>query len=255
MVPGRAAQGHGVVARRRDPRAAGGHLVRPAGRRRRRHHRRQSVAAAEAELLRPTARRSSASIRRTIDRVREHEPSGPVAPYFCHTVCEIGADRRWPRRWSGSTPGWTAHPREVVVMFIQDTVTPQDTDAVLQRGRSRGQGLRASGRRASGRRCGEMIDSNKRLLVLMENHGGGEAYPYLHQGFDLVQDTEYTFDTAADFDCTLKRGQPDSPLLQRQPLAGQLHEAGLQRRAGQRLRRPQAADRRVPRASAVASRR
>jgi hypothetical protein len=60
---------------------------------------------------------------------------------------------------------------------------------------------------------GEMVHSGKRLVVLMENAGGGASYPWLLQGFDYVQDTGYTFPKAADFTCTLNRGKPDSPLL------------------------------------------
>ena len=93
-----------------------------------------------------------ASIRRTIDRVRRAEPIGPAEPYFCHTVCEIGAEPMAPvmqrlNAWMD------AHPREVVVLFIQDTVTPADTAAVLREGRAGGQGLRAPRRRRSGRPC------------------------------------------------------------------------------------------------------
>jgi hypothetical protein len=104
------------------------------------------------------------------------------------------------------------HPREVIVLFIQDTVTPEDTAEVLEEA-----GLAA---KAYVHPAGQdwptlrqMIEANTRLLVLMENTGGGDRYPYLHQGFDLVQDTEYTFASAEDFTCTLKRGTPESPLL------------------------------------------
>ncbi len=171
----------------------------------------RSVAAAEQQLLQTHGPEVVASVRRTIDRVRNTRPTGPVAPYFCHTVCELGATAMAPEMARLNT--WMdAHPREVVVMFIQDTVTPQDTDAVL---RAAGLAEKAYAHPAGAQwpTLGQMIESNKRLLVLMENHGGGAELPYLHQGFDLVQDTEYTFDTAADFTCTLKRGQPDSPLF------------------------------------------
>ena len=171
----------------------------------------RSVAAAEAELTATYGPDVVASIRRTIDRVRRSEPSGPVEPYFCHTVCEIGATPMAPemRRLAE----WmAAHPREVVVLFIQDTVTPADTDVVL-----RAAGLAelayAHTEGAPWPTLRQMVDSGKRLLVLMENHGGGADYPYLHQGFDLVQDTPYTFQTAADFTCTPNRGSPQSPLL------------------------------------------
>jgi hypothetical protein len=171
----------------------------------------KSLQAAEAELTATYGDAVVGSIRRTIDRVRQKESVGPPEPYFCHTVCEIGSEPMAPvmkrlNEWMD------ANPREVVVFFIQDTVTPADTDAVL---REAGLVEKAYVHpdNAQWPTLREMIDSNKRLVVLMENQGGGDEFPYLHQGFDLVQDTEYTFKTAADFDCSLKRGQPDSPLF------------------------------------------
>ncbi len=183
-----------------QPTADGGALTAP-----------ESLAGAEAELTATYGAEVVASIRRTIDRVRRDQPSGPTEPYFCHTVCEIGAEPMAPVMQRLNA--WLdAHPREVVVLFIQDTVTPADTDAVL-----RGAGLADKAYvhpdGATWPTLGEMIDSNKRLVVLMENEGGGERFPYLHQGFDLVQDTEYSVKSAADFECSLKRGEPDSPLF------------------------------------------
>jgi hypothetical protein len=171
----------------------------------------RSLQAAEAELRATYGDDVVASIQRTIDRVRGEDAVGPEEPYFCHTVCEIGATQmlgvmKRLRTWMD------AHPRDVVVLFIQDVVTPADTAAVLDDA--------ALTELAYTHPAGQdwptlrqMIEANKRLLVLMENQGGGDQYPYLHQGFDLVQDTEYTFDSAEDFTCTLKRGRPDSPLF------------------------------------------
>ncbi|MCU0262369.1 MAG: hypothetical protein MUF09_01665 [Candidatus Nanopelagicales bacterium] len=171
----------------------------------------KSLQAAEAELTETYGDAVVASIRRTIDRVRRSEPIGPPEPYFCHTVCEIGSEPMAPVMQR--LDAWMdANPREVVVLFIQDTVTPADTDAVLREAGLADKAYVHPGN-AQWPTLQEMIDSNKRLVVLMENQGGGEQFPYLHQGFDLVQDTEYTFKSAADFDCSLKRGQPDSPLL------------------------------------------
>ena len=171
----------------------------------------ESLAGAEAELTATYGKDIVASIQRTIDRVRRSEPSGPTEPYFCHTVCEIGSEPMAPVM--DRLNDWMdAHPREVIVLFIQDTVTPADTAAVLEKaGLADKAYVHPDG--AQWPTLREMIDSNKRLLVLMENEGGGDQYPYLHQGFDLVQDTEYDFKTADDFDCSLKRGRPDSPLF------------------------------------------
>ena len=171
----------------------------------------ESLAGAEAELTATYGKEVVASIQRTIDRVRRSEPSGPTEPYFCHTVCEIGSEPMAPVMDRLNT--WMdEHPREVIVLFIQDTVTPADTDAVLRKaGLADKAYVHPDG--AEWPTLREMIDANKRLLVLMENEGGGDQYPYLHQGFDLVQDTEYSVQTAADFECSLKRGEPDSPLF------------------------------------------
>jgi hypothetical protein len=171
----------------------------------------KSTAAAEAELVATYGPTVAASVQRTIDRVRRAEPIGPEEPYFCHTVCEIGAAPMAPimerlNAWMD------AHPREVIVLFIQDTVTPGDTAAVLEAaGLASKAYVHQSGQDWPTLR--QMIDAGTRLLVLMENAGGGDQYPYLHQGFELVQDTEYTFASVEDFTCTLKRGSPDSPLL------------------------------------------
>jgi hypothetical protein len=170
-----------------------------------------SLAAAEQQLVETYGRSVADSVQRTIDRVRRAEVTGEEQPFFCHTVCELGATPMLPTMQRLNT--WLdQHPRDVVVLFIQDAVTPADTAAVLEEA-----GLAAKAyvhpTGAQWPTLRDMIDANKRLVVLMENEGGGSQYPYLHQGFDLVQDTEYTFKRAEDFTCTLKRGTPESPLL------------------------------------------
>ncbi len=171
----------------------------------------RSMADAEAALMATYGEQVVASIRRTIDRVRGEQGEGPVEPYFCHTVCELGATRVLPemqrlRAWLD------AHPREVVVLFIQDAVTPQDTADVLTRaGIAELAHTHVEGQPWP--TLQEMIDADQRVVVLMENRGGGSELPWLHQGFDLVQDTEYTFAAAQDFTCTRKRGRADSPLF------------------------------------------
>ncbi|MGB8019989.1 MAG: hypothetical protein WCF04_02045 [Candidatus Nanopelagicales bacterium] len=171
----------------------------------------RSMAAAEAELVATYGSEVVGSIRRTIDRVRREDAAGPVEPYLCHTVCEIGASQMLGIM--KRLEGWmVAHPRDVVVLFIQDVVTPKDTARVL---RSAGLDKLAYTHPdgAAWPTLRQMIDADQRLIVLMENHGGGAETPWLHQGFELVQDTEYTFDSVDDFTCTLKRGSADASLF------------------------------------------
>jgi hypothetical protein len=61
---------------------------------------------------------------------------------------------------------------------------------------------------------GEMIRSGARLLVMLEEGDGRPEHPWLVNGFDLVQETPYTFPTVESFSCDENRGDPDAPLLQ-----------------------------------------
>jgi hypothetical protein len=136
---------------------------------------------------------------------------GPVRPYLCHSLCEIGSTE-WEPVMSRVTAWLGAHPREVVTFFIQDQVTPADTAMVFQRA-----GLlpfvyqpRADG---SWPTLGQMIDSGHRVVVLMENHDGGTTHPWMMPGFHWVQDTPFGSNTAADLSCAHNRGSPSSPIL------------------------------------------
>lgn len=151
-----------------------------------------------------------ASARRVRDSIAAR-PTGPVAPYLCHGLCEIGSTP-WEPLMVNVRAWLDAHPREVVTFFIQDYVSPADTAKVFgQAGllpyvytQKEGQPWPT---------LGQMIDSGKRVVVLMENHGGGKTYPWMLQGFDWVQDTAYTNPTTADLTCALNRGAPSHPLL------------------------------------------
>ena len=138
-------------------------------------------------------------------------PTGPPKPYLCHGLCEVGATA-WDPLMVQVRSWLQAHPREVVTFFLQDAVSPADTAAVFDRAgllpyvhtQSPGQPWPT---------LGQMISSGRRVVVLMENHGGGATYPWLLQGFNWVQDTPYTNPTVADLSCTLNRGTATSPLF------------------------------------------
>ena len=135
-----------------------------------------------------------------------------MQPYLCHTFCEIGGTPLLPAL-QGVRAWLQAHPREVVSLFIQDTVSPADTAKSLDAAGLTPQAYVPGGVDAPWPTLGSMIDTGKRLVVLMEHQGGGTAYPFLLQGFDYVQDTGYSYPTAASFDCALNRGTATSPLF------------------------------------------
>jgi len=143
-------------------------------------------------------------------------PRGPREAYLCHALCEIGSTL-WADSLAGLRSWLDAHPREVVTLVVQDEVSPADTAALIE-----GAGLLpdvyepAPG--DAWPTLGQMVGSGKRLVVLMERHGGGSAYPWLLQGFDRIQDTPFLFRTPAELvggpgTCALNRGHADAPLL------------------------------------------
>ena len=138
-------------------------------------------------------------------------PTGDIRPFLCHAMCELGSTP-WASNLRAMRDWLDEHPREVVTLFVQDEVTPDDTARVIEQA-----GLKpyvytpeVVGEWPT---LGEMIDDGTRLVVLMENQGGGSAVPWLIPGFDAVQDTPYLFESPADFSCAENRGDPDASLF------------------------------------------
>jgi hypothetical protein len=170
----------------------------------------QSHAAALAAAERDFGKPAVDSALRIRDAVTAR-PIGPVRPYLCHGLCEIGATE-WEPEMSRVRAWLDAHPREVVTVVIEDSVSPADTAAVFDRAGL----LPMVHSQPAGRpwpTLGAMIDSGRRVVVMMERHGGGAAYPWLLPAFDWVQDTPFRNPTAADLSCRRERGAAGHPLL------------------------------------------
>ncbi len=137
-------------------------------------------------------------------------PTGPRAPYLCHGFCELGAVPLLTML-EGARDFLVQNPGEVVILVIEDYVSPQDIEAAfrqseLERFVYRGPvtppfpTLR------------QMIDSDQRLVVFGENDATG--VPWYHPAFDTIQETPYTFHTVGDFNCKPNRGGATAPLFQ-----------------------------------------
>ncbi|GAA4753836.1 hypothetical protein GCM10023350_43950 [Nocardioides endophyticus] len=142
-------------------------------------------------------------------------PRGPVGVYLCHGLCELGATP-WLESLREVRTWLDAHPREVVTLFVQDQVSPADTAELIEQA-----GLLPSvytpADDGDWPTLGAMIASGKRLVVLMENEGGGTAYPWLLPGFEQSQDTPFLFRRPAQLgspgSCAANRGNPDASLF------------------------------------------
>ena len=171
----------------------------------------RSLARAQSDFTAGRANALTPAMERTIDRLRGEQTLGPEKPFLCHTLCELGATEM-QSELAGVKAWLDQNPREVVTIFIQDAVTPADTAEVFDKtGLAEVAYVHDPGEPWP--TLGQMIDSGNRVLVLMENEGGGARYPYLHSGFDLVQDTGFTYDSVDEFDCAPNRGPADADLF------------------------------------------
>ena len=134
--------------------------------------------------------------------------------YLCHTVCAFGATRATDAL-RDVRDFLAAHPREVLLISIEDHIRPRDIARVfehsgLERYVWRG---RLGPRRFPTLR--EMIDKDERVVAMAENSTGG--VPWLQDQFDLVQETPYRFGTpaevAAESSCRPNRGNARNPLF------------------------------------------
>jgi hypothetical protein len=155
-----------------------------------------------------------------IQRIRDRAIPGNGTPgvYLCHRFCELGATE--------ITSALTAirdflvlNPGEVMVMVIEDYVTPEDVVAAF----------RKSGLASlvyTGPPAGpfptlrSMIDASQRVVVYAEHHGG--AAPWYTAGYGAaIQETPYTFKTPAALttearlaaSCAPNRGVASAPLF------------------------------------------
>ncbi|MET0929544.1 MAG: hypothetical protein ABWX74_08495, partial [Aeromicrobium sp.] len=138
-------------------------------------------------------------------------PTGPVTPYLCHALCELGSTEWEPLM--GDVRDWLdRNPREVVTFFIQDEVSPADTAALVERaGLMPYVHLPVAGEPWP--TLEEMISSGRRVVFLLENASGGAENPWLIDSRVEVQDTPYSFTTKTQFTCDLFRGTADAPLF------------------------------------------
>jgi hypothetical protein len=142
---------------------------------------------------------------------------GEERPFFCHIVCELGSID------FVKTLGWfkqflDTHPDEFLILFIEDEVSPKDTEVAFEKsGILRYAYVHERDQPFPTLR--ELIESDRRLFVMAEKDNGGGTVPWYHAGFDLAQETPYTFDSPAQladpkYGCRPNRGEPSSPLFQ-----------------------------------------
>jgi hypothetical protein len=129
--------------------------------------------------------------------------------YLCHNYCELGATR-FADALTQYKEFLDRNPNEVLILFLEDYVSTSDSETAFEES-----GLIdhvwTVDRNAPLPTLGEMIDARRQVLVLSEHLSGPPDW--YHQGFDLSEETPYTFKTVDEFTCAPNRGGTSRPLF------------------------------------------
>jgi hypothetical protein len=165
----------------------------------------------EAAELPPAAVRAAQLLHRRIGA----PPAGtPYDVYLCHVFCEIGAVRMLDEM-QVVRAFLDAHPREVLVMVIEDYVAPDTILGILREAGLESELLPVDPG-APLPTLEQMIDRGTHLQVSLEN---GSLPPTLPNAFTgLVEETPFTFLRPRNLErpssCTPNRGGNDAPVFQ-----------------------------------------
>jgi hypothetical protein len=137
------------------------------------------------------------------------EPVDPKGTYLCHAFCELGATPLTPAL-AGVNDFLEANPGEVVILLIQDAITPADTaKAFIASGLVNHVHTLTPGEPLPTLR--ELIESDERVLVFSDS--GAPGVDWYMPAHEFIQDTPFRVDTPEQFSCDFGRGKPDNTLF------------------------------------------
>ena len=157
------------------------------------------------EELGPEFTAAADRVRARISRPRDKQPR----VYLCHGYCELGAVDalsafREIKRFLDE------HPDEVLIIDIEDYVTPRDMVALLEES-----GLAkyaySGPLEAPWPTLGEMIEAGQRVLIVAEHMSGGA--PWYLPTYGPFQETSFNFRRPSQMSCAPNRGSAGNPLF------------------------------------------
>ncbi len=165
-----------------------------------------------AELEAEYGRDTVAAVERLRGRLGFAEGDGESEVYLCHVACEAGAT---PFDTTlGEIRGFLErNPGEVLLLVIQDQVSPQDTRRAFVRAGMRDLLLTPPAPGEPWPTLGEMIATGERILVMTENETSPDI-PWLVPAFEVMEETPYEFARPAEMNCDPNRGGTGKPFFQ-----------------------------------------
>lgn len=130
--------------------------------------------------------------------------------YLCHVYCELGATR-FSDVLTSIKRFLTRNPNEVIILFIGDYITTDDTQASFQQAGLLDRLWQYDPDQPLPT-LRQLIESEQNILLFAEN--SGPPPPWNVSGYGLWQDTPYTFADPSQFSCAHNRGPASAPLFQ-----------------------------------------
>jgi len=129
--------------------------------------------------------------------------------FVCHNLCSLGGTPL-TSALSEIRGFLDGHPSEVIVLIIQDGITPEDTARAFEES-----GLiyyvYSHDPDKPWPTLAEMIDHNERVVVFAER--AGPPPDWYHHFWDYAQETVFNYRSAEAFNCAPNRGSSDRPLF------------------------------------------
>ena len=138
-------------------------------------------------------------------------PTSDRELYLCHGFCELGATPLLEslediRRFLVTNPG------EVLIVFIQDEAPAGDIAAAFTEAGLDRYAYAHPAPTAPWPTLGALIERNERLIVMTENAADAPV-PWLHRGFEVAQETPYSFHSVDELSCERNRGGAGASLF------------------------------------------
>jgi hypothetical protein len=145
-------------------------------------------------------------------RIRDRlagKAEGARGLYLCHGFCELGAVPL-ADTLQRVHEFMVHNPNEVLVLVVEDYITPEDLAAAFAESGLDGLVYRGPAG-PPWPTLRQMIDARERVLVLTESGRPGVAW--IHPAFQVMQETPYRFKSPSELACTPNRGETAGSLF------------------------------------------
>ncbi len=129
--------------------------------------------------------------------------------YLCHGLCELGAYPLEPTL-EEIREFFVTQPDEVVLMIVEDYVTPQDLAAEFEKAKLK-EFVYTGPSSPQWPTLRQLINSGQRLIVFIES--GRPGVDWIRPAFRNLRETPYSFHSLAEFSCRANRGGDEGSLF------------------------------------------